>query len=107
MSPLDRAIALAEVQHVAVPVAEDLKLDVARVCEIFLNIDVAIPEGAERLRARELKRPAEVVGVLGDAHSLPATASRGLDDDGKADLRRERQRFIYVLDRPGSARDDR
>ena len=45
MSPLDRALALAEVDHVSVLIAEDLYLDVARVFYIFLDIDGRVIEG--------------------------------------------------------------
>ena len=61
MPPLDGAVTLAEVNDVAVFVAEDLELDVARPCEILLDVDVAVAERGERLRARG-GRSARIVG---------------------------------------------
>ena len=63
VAALHRAIALAEVDHVAELVAEDLELDVARPREVLLDVDVAVAERGERLGARELERPREIVGV--------------------------------------------
>jgi hypothetical protein len=41
MAALDRALALAEVNDAALGVAEDLDLDVARMLEVFLDVDGA------------------------------------------------------------------
>ena len=52
VAPLQRAVALAEVDGVALAVAEDLELDVARVAEIFLDIDGVVAERALGFGAR-------------------------------------------------------
>ena len=52
MAALQRAVALAEMDGIALAVAEDLELDVARVAEIFLDIDGVVAERALRLGAR-------------------------------------------------------
>ena len=44
VAPLDRALALAQMDDVAVVVAEDLDLDVARRLDVFLEVDVADAE---------------------------------------------------------------
>ena len=44
MAPLDRAVALAEVDDVAVRVGEHLHLDVARILEVALDVDVRVGE---------------------------------------------------------------
>src|SRR4051812_902634 len=44
VAALERAVALAEMDRLAVAVAEHLKLDVARVAEIFLQIDGVVAE---------------------------------------------------------------
>jgi hypothetical protein len=98
---LHGAVALAEVDDVAVLVAEYLELDVARPREIFLHVHVAAAEGGERFGARQLERAGEVVGIPGDAHPLPAAAGGGLDDHRKADVPRERERLVR---RPRSGR---
>jgi hypothetical protein len=46
VAALHGAVALAEVDDVAVRVAEDLELDVARALEVLLDVDGAVAEGA-------------------------------------------------------------
>src|ERR1051325_9722805 len=52
MAALKRAVALAEMDRIALAVAEDLELDVARIAEILLDIDGVVAERALRLGAR-------------------------------------------------------
>ena len=44
VAALDRAVALAEVDHVAVLVAQDLDLDVARPLDELLEVDARVAE---------------------------------------------------------------
>ena len=44
MAALERAVALAEVDRLALAVAEHLEFDVARVGEIFLHVDGVVAE---------------------------------------------------------------
>ena len=44
MAPLDRAVALAEMNDIAVGVGEDLHLDVARILEVALDVDGRVGE---------------------------------------------------------------
>ena len=107
MPPLHRAVALAKMDRVAVLVAEDLEFNVTRAREILLDVHLAVAERRQRLRTRELERAREIVLVLRDAHPLPATAGRRLDDDREADLARETDRFLRILHRSRRSRDDR
>ena len=56
VAALDRALALAEMDDGAVVIAEDLELDVARVLDVLLDVDVADAEGRFRLALRGLQR---------------------------------------------------
>src|SRR5690606_29119198 len=98
VATLHGAVAFAEVDDVAVLVAEDLELDVARALQVLLDVDAAVTEGAERLGAGELEAAGEVVGVLGDAHALAAAAGGGLDDDREAHLHGDLERLVDVFD---------
>ena len=64
MAALDRALALAEVDDGAVMIAEDLELDVARVLDVLLDVDVADAERRFRLALRGLERLAPVSPAL-------------------------------------------
>jgi hypothetical protein len=46
VAALQRAVALAEMDRVALAVAEDLDFDVARLLEILLDIDASLPKAA-------------------------------------------------------------
>ncbi len=107
MAALHGAVALAQVDDVAVPVAQNLELDVSRAREILLDVDLAVAERGERFGPRQLKRSREILRVGGDAHSLSAAAGRRLDDHGKADFPREPESFVRVVNRPVRARNDR
>src|SRR5262245_24943417 len=79
VAALDRAFALAEVNHVAVIVAEHLDFDVARVGDVFLKVDAAVFERRLGLCAGRVVSVAEFALIVGDAHASPAAAGRGLD----------------------------
>src|SRR5690606_4148359 len=77
--PLDRAVALAEVHHPPVLVAQDLELDVARPGEVLLDVDAFVAEGRSRLVPGEPELADEVALLARDPHPLSAPARRRLD----------------------------
>jgi hypothetical protein len=98
--PLNRALALAEVHHVAVVVADDLELDVAGVVEVLLDVDVAVAEGGLGLALRGAKVRAELVGVAHHAHAAAAAAGHRLDDHRVSDALGDLERRLFAVDRP-------
>jgi hypothetical protein len=94
------------VDAVAVLVGQHLYLDVARVLDVLLDVDVAVLERGGRLRRGRAHGGGELFLRADDAHPAPAAAGRGLDDDGVADLARERRRLLFRLQRVGAARQD-
>jgi hypothetical protein len=107
MSPLHRAVALAEVDDVAVAIAEDLEFDVTGAREVLLHVYVAVAERRQCFRSRELERAREVVGGARDAHPFPAAAGRRIVDHREPDIARERERLIRILDGARRSRNDR
>ena len=103
--PLQRAFALAEVDDVAVPVAEDLHLDVTRTDDVFLDEDALVAEGRARLRAGPLPAFFHLRRARRDAHALAAAAGGGLDHHRKADGLGNRDRFGGIADRAEMAGD--
>ena len=61
MAPLHRAVALAEREHGAVRVREQLDLDVPRPFEIALEVDAVVAERRLRLTPRRGDRVVELV----------------------------------------------
>ena len=107
VAALQRAVALAEVAHVAVLVGKDLHLDVLGLHEIFLDEDVVIAEGLACLALDELERGDNVLGHFAQAHAAAAAAGRRLEDDGEAEADGLLERLLPVTQRLGAAGDDR
>src|SRR5262249_49966765 len=77
MPPLQRAIALAKMDCVALAVAEYLDLDMAGMAEIFLEIHSIVAEACLGLNARRGKRRVEFLFDISDLHAAATAASRG------------------------------
>ena len=60
MPALHRAVALEEMHDIAVPVGEDLHLDVARRLDVALKQHLVVAEGGKRLALRARQRVVEV-----------------------------------------------
>ena len=86
VAALDRAVALAEVDDVAVLVGQHLDLDVARVGQVALEVDGRVAEELLALARGALERLLELVGLERDAEALAAAAAGRLDGDRVADV---------------------
>src|SRR4029453_10658858 len=104
MPALDRALPLAQVDHLAVMVAEDLELDVPRLEQVLLEIHRAVAESSLGLLAGRRELAGQISLGRNDAHAAPAAARRRLEDDGIADFRRQARRLLGVIERLAGAR---
>jgi hypothetical protein len=86
VAPLERAVALVEVDHLARAVGEDLHLDVARVDHRLLEVEGRVAEGRLGLTLGRLERVAQGLLGLDPPHTASAAARDRLDEDGEADL---------------------
>ena len=80
VAPLHRAVALAEREHGAVGVGEDLDLDVAGPLDVALAEDGAVAERRLCLARRGRERLFELLRLAHDPHPAPAAAGRRLDE---------------------------
>ena len=94
MATLDRAVALAEVDDVAVRIGEHLHLDVPRVLEVALDVDRRVGEVRLALPAGRLERALDLVGRANDLEALAAAARRRLDRERPAELVAERDDLL-------------
>ena len=107
VAALDRALALAQVDHVAVPVGHDLDLDVPGDRDVLLHEHPVVAEGLARLLAAELHRGRKLAFGGHDAHALAAAARGRLEQDRVADFPGGGLRFLQIgdrRDRPGHDR---
>src|SRR4051812_6111482 len=107
MAALDRALALAEMDDRSEVIAEDLELDVARRFDVFLDVHVGDAERRLGLALRGLDRVRQFARGADNAHAAAAAAGGRLDDHREADLFRQLERLLLVLDRAVAAGQDR
>ena len=96
VAALDRTLALAEINNVAVVVAEHLDLDMPRLFYVFLDKDPVVGKARFRLARRRAKPVSRLGIVRGDPHTLAATSGRGLDHDRIADIAGDRDGGISI-----------
>ena len=82
--PLEGAVALAQVHHVAVLVAQNLHLNVLGLHQVLFDEDVLAAEGLPGLVAHQLKGGGHLLGLVAPAHAPAAAAGSRLEDDGEA-----------------------
>src|SRR2546421_5929081 len=97
VAPLHRAIALAQVDDVAVRVRQHLEFDVPRPLQEFLQVDLIVAESRARFGLRDTDRVQERGLGVHDAHAAPAAAAGCLDDHRVADVARDAQALVRVL----------
>ena len=76
VAALQRAVALVQMNGVAVPVGEDLHFDMARRGDIFFDQHAIVAEGGFRLALRRFQRGVEIGVAVDAAHALAAAAGR-------------------------------
>ena len=99
VAALDRALALPQVDAVAVRVAQHLDLDVARLLDELLDEDAVVAEAVAGLVAAGGVPLEGLLVVVRDPQPLAAAAGRGLDHHRVADLLRDLDRILGALDR--------
>ena len=102
--PLDRAVALAEVDDVAVRVREDLHLDVPRILEVLLDVDVGVREEALALARGPLERGRALLLRARHVKALAPAPAGGLERHRVADRARRRERVLRRGERLHRAR---
>jgi hypothetical protein len=86
MPALDGAFPLTQMNHVAMPVGEDLDLYMTGLWDSFLQVEAIVAEGAKRLPTGRSQRIFQLILTLHQAHTPSSTSSYRLDKDRKTDL---------------------
>src|SRR5262245_24258059 len=107
MTSLDRALTFAKVDEVAMMIRKHLKLDMSRMLEVLLDVDVAHAERRFGFPLRGAQQIAEIAGRTNDAHAPSATSSHRLDDHGVSDVLCRLQRLLFAFDGSLAARQHR
>ena len=104
VAPLQRAVALAEMDGAAAAVAEHLDFDVARLLQVFFQIHRGVAERGLGFVAGGGQRHHQIVGGLRHLHAAAAAAGGGFHQDRKADGLRDRHRVVLGADAAVGAR---
>ena len=99
VAALQRAVAGADDDHVAVGVGEHLRLDVPRLVQEALDEALAAAEGRHGLADGGVEQLGDLLHGAGHLEPATATAERGLDGDGEAVLLREGDDLVGAADR--------
>src|SRR5690349_9881888 len=107
MATLDRALALAEREHISVHVAEHLDLDVSRRRDRLLEVERAVAEGRVRLGGGLRVGRLQLLDALDESHAAPTAARRSLQQHREAELGRDPTRLLEPdgAGTPGHERD--
>ena len=84
--PLDTAIAVPQVHHVAGTVAQTLDFNVTRLFDVLFNKAASVAKGRGGFVGGLGKLGGQIVGRGDDADATSATPHEGLDNDGKVTL---------------------
>ena len=105
MTPLNRTLALAEINRVAVLVGQYLHLDVARIDDRLFDINFAVAKCPLRLALCAFQRGLQLGPGVHQPHALAAAAGCGFQHDRIADLVRDPRRFFRRLQPARRARN--
>ena len=95
VATLDGAIAFAQMDDVPVGVGDDLKLDVVRVDDEFLDVNVGVSEGFIGFHASGVETLDERDFVVRHAHAASTAAGDGFDHDGETDAFDDGAGFVF------------
>jgi len=107
ITALDRAFALAQINHVAVLVAEHLNFDVAGIDDEFLDENPVVAERGFGFRFRKAKPLGDFGRRMRDPHPLAAAAGGGFYHDGIADLIGNLHRMFCIFNNAEMSRHRR
>ena len=86
MPPLHRAVALADMHQIAMPVAKHLDLNMPRLQYGFFDQQLPIAEGIDRFAASRLDGGQQISRILHHPHAAPTAAGCSFDHHRQADL---------------------
>ena len=107
VAALHRAFTLEQVHHIAVVIAQNLHLDMARIVNIFFHVQAAVTEVGDSLCSGAVVRVLEVLDALRHADALAAAAGGRLEHDRIADALGLGDGFVKITQRAVRAERDR
>jgi hypothetical protein len=97
MAALHGAVALTQVNHIALAVSEHLEFDVPRTLQELLHVHLIVAERGARFSTGDSDGVQQRGFAVNHAHAASTTATGCLDDHGVADVARDAQVLIGVI----------
>ncbi len=96
VATLDRAFALAEIENIAMLVAQHLDLDMPRILDEFLDEHAVVAKARQPLALGRLESLTHVLLAVRQPHPLAAAAGRSLHHHRITDLARDPHRLVGI-----------
>ena len=103
MTALQRAFPFAQIEDVAVAVAQHLNFNMAWLFDVFLDEYAVVAKGGAGFIGGTLEAVHAFIVIPGDAHPLAATASARFEHDRIADAAGDLQGMVAIPDNIGIA----
>ena len=103
MPSLNGAVALAQVNHVAVAIGQNLKLNVARLFDKLFHVNAGVAKGGFGFALGSKEQFSKFVGVFDQAHAAAPPARRRFDHHRVADIIRDRFGLNVAFQQPLAA----
>src|SRR5690606_37901345 len=97
VTALQRAVAITQMNGVALAVGQYLDFHVTRIAEELLQVDHRVAERGTGFGAGQLGRLDQVFFLVHHAHAATTAAASGLDDHRIADFTRDAQGFLFIF----------
>src|SRR5690606_8052432 len=104
VAALQRTVAVAQVNGIALSVRQNLNFHVARVLQEFFHVHSAVAKGSFGFTLGNVDRVQQSCFGVHDAHAATATASCSLDDHGIADATADLKTLFRVVYRQRAVR---
>src|SRR5690348_2755025 len=106
MTPLNAALALAQADHIAVLVRENLEFDVPRVLDVLLHVEIVVTKRRRRFRLSGRIPGREFRFRADDSHAAPAATRRSFDNHGESNASCPLERFAFAAEHTVRSRKD-
>src|SRR5690606_34312699 len=97
VAALQGAVAVAQMDGIALAIRQHLDFNVTRVGQVFFQVDHRVAEGSTGFGAGQADRLDQILFLVHHAHAATTTATGGLDDHRIADAAADLQAFLFIV----------
>ena len=98
MAALDGTLTLEQRNNLAMLIGQNLKLNVPRLLDELLHVELTVAEGVCSLSGGGVVKVGQLFRRANNAHAAPSPAGLGLEDNGVAHIFGPLERFRFRID---------